>query len=215
MNYLLENIRLRKVADGKTNAGSLFIQATCVNPDDEWDEPVEMTTFNERMVKIFSQYLAVAQPDGQDQFGRDKFKASALLDATKPLPDKYLHFAGGNVEEYVFPGGKEYIQIDQEGKPVKNPKTGQYYRRRSVSVLTKTTVDNENGTRRYAKGWELESQGSSIMNTFYAPASQFDGPSNAGIVLPQGTDAPLINGESAPAAPASASTTPPAAAPAV
>lgn len=205
MNYNLENIRLRKVAENKQNAGSLFIQATCVNPDDEWDEPVEMTTFNERMVKIFAQYLAVAQPDGTDQFGRDKFKASALLDATKPLPDKYLRFTGAKLEQYVFPGGVEYIQIGQDGKPVKNPKTGQYYRRRSVLVLTKTTVDNETGERGYAKGWDLESQGSSIMNTFYAPAAQFDGPSNGGIPLPQGADAPLINGESA----APASTTPP------
>lgn len=199
MNYNLENIRLRKVAEGKSNAGALFIQATCVNPDDEWDEPVEMTTFNERMVNIFKQYLAVSQQDGEDNFGRPRFKASALLDATKPLPEKYLVFTHARVEEFVFPGGEEHIQVDDQGQPVKNKKTGQYYRRKSVLVLTKKKVDNETGELDYAEGWRPEQQGRSILNAFYKPARIFDSPTSAPIVLPQGENAPLINGESAPA----------------
>ena len=39
MKYNLEDIKLRKVAEGKQNAGALFLQATVVNPDDIWEEP--------------------------------------------------------------------------------------------------------------------------------------------------------------------------------
>ena len=199
MTYNLENIRLRVVAEGKVNAGAKFIQATCVNPDDEWDEPVEMTTFNPRMVAKFAQFLAVAQQDGTDQFGRPVYKASALLDQTKPLPEAYLKFTMANREEYVFPGGREMIQVDEHGQPVRNQKTGQFYRRRSIVVLTKKTRDNESGTERYAEGWSLEQQGSSIMNAFYAPAEQFDSTPTGAIVLPQEEGAPLTNGGTAPA----------------
>ena len=200
MNYKLENIRLRKVAEGKRNAGSLFIQATCVNPDDDWDEPVEMTSFNERMVAKFSELLNVAMEDGLDQFGRTKYKASTLKDATKPVPESMLSFTSGNLEEVQTPGGVEYVQVDDTGKPIKNPKTGQFYRRTSIFVLTKKTRDNETGETRYAKGWSPTEQASSIFNNLYAPAAQFDEQLiNSPIVLPQDPAAPAPTPAAAPA----------------
>lgn len=184
MKYNLEDIKLRKVADGKPNAGSLFIQATVVNPDDEYEEPGTMTTFNERLVKKFSELLVPSVAGGTDQFGRQIWNPSQLKDANKPIPENLLVFTGGQFEQVPTPGGVPYVRLkDGSDEPATNPKNGQYYIVNSIMVLTKKTVDNETGERRYAKGWSPQEQASGIWNNLYAPLSKFDGGS-AGVVLP-------------------------------
>lgn len=202
MKYNLEEIKLRKVAEGKRNAGSLFIQATVVNPDDEWDEPGTLTTFNERLVKKFAELLVPAQPGQVDQFGRQTWLPSQLKDATKPVPTEMLVVTHAQWEEVPSPGGVEMVRLNDTGDgPAINPKNQQYYRRKSIMVLTKKVVDNETGVERYAKGWTPQDQASSIWNNLYAPASQFDNGANGGIVLPGDPETPLINGATGGAAP--------------
>lgn len=197
MKYNLTDIKLRKVADGKRNAGSLFIQATVVNPDDEWDEDGLLTTFNPRLVKTFSEYLALAvKADQPDQFGREVFKPSVLLDASKPIPERLLTFTHARFEEFVFPGG-ERVALDADGNPRHN-EAGQLITRSSVRVLTKKSVDNETGELGYANGWDPVSQGTSIMLNLYAPLEQFKSAVPSGVTLPQENNTPLINGGSAP-----------------
>ena len=202
MKYNLEDIKLRKVAEGKQNAGSLFIQATVVNPDDEWDEPGTLTTFNERLVKKFAEYLVPSVPGPNDQFGRQTWLPSQLKDATKPIPAEMLVMTHAQFEEVPAPGGVEMVRLqDGSNEPMVNPKNKQYYRRKSIIVLTKKVVDNETGEVRYAKGWTPQEQASGIWNNLYAPASQFDaGP--AGVILPGAAETPLINSASTPEAPA-------------
>lgn len=202
MKYNLENIKLRKVAEGKQNAGSLFIQASVVNPDDEWDEPGTLTTFNERLVAKFAQYLLPSQPGAVDQFGRQTWQPSQLKDATNPIPAEMLVMTHAQFEEYPFPGGVEYVALnDGSNTPRVNPKNGQFYRRKSITVLTKKVVDNETGEVRYAKGWTPAEQASGIINNMYAPASQFEGSATMGIQLPISAETPLINSASAPQQP--------------
>jgi len=201
MKYNLEDIKLRKVADGKPNAGSLFLQATVVNPDDDWDEPGTMTTFNERMVKKLAEYIVPALPGPVDQFGRQTWLPSQLKDATKPIPAELLVMTHAQFEQVLSPGGVDMVRLkDGENVPMVNPKNGQFYRRNSIIVLTKKIADNETGELRYAKGWSPEEQASSIWNNLYAPASQFDNGQSAGIVLPGAPETPLTNSVSAPAA---------------
>ena len=201
MKYNLEEIKLRKVADGKPNAGSLFVQALVVNPDDEYEEPGQMTTFNERLVKKFAELLVPSVPGPVDQFGRQTWLPSQLKDATKPIPENLLVFTGGQFEQVLTPGGVPYVRLkDGSEEPAINPKTGGYYIVNSILVLTKKTVDNETGEKRYAKGWSPQEQAGSIWNNLYAPLSKFDGGS-AGVVLPGAAETPLINSASSPTAP--------------
>lgn len=197
MKYNLEEIKLRKVAEGKQNAGALFLQATVVNPDDDWEEPGQMTTFNERMVKKFAEYILPAQPGPVDQFGRQTWVTSQLKDATKPIPAEMLVMTHAQFEEVTSPGGVEMVRLkDGSNEPAVNPKNNQFYRRKSIMVLTKKVVDNETGETRYARGWSPAEQASGIWNNLYAPASLFDTNSQSGVVLPIGAETPLINSAS-------------------
>lgn len=202
MKYILEDIKLRKVASDKRNAGALFVQATVVNPDDDWDDNGTLTTFNERLVKKFAQYVAEAQPGPLDQFGRQTYLPSVLLNAANPIPENLTTLTHAQFEEFIFPGG-EHVALDDQGNPRRNEK-GQLITRSSIMVLTKKSVDNETGELRYARGWDKNSQGQSILNNLYAPLSQFTQSQPTGIVLPQSPETPLINGASAPATPSPA-----------
>jgi len=197
MKYNLEDIKLRKVAEGKQNAGTLFLQATVVNPDDEWDEPGSLTTFNERLVAKFAEFLVPALPGNVDQFGRQTWQKSQLKDANKPIPENLLVMTHAQFEEVQSPGGIDMVRLkDGSNEPMVNPKNGQYYRRNSILVLTKKVVDNETGEVRYAKGWSPAEQASGIWNNLYAPAAQFDSTATPGVVLPASPDTPLINSAS-------------------
>lgn len=196
MKYNVTDIKLRKVADGKRNAGTLFVQATVVNPDDIFDEPGTMTTFNEQVVKAYAQYLIPAQPGPNDQFGRPTWLPSMLKDASKPIPEQLTVLTNAQFEEFAFPCGT-CVQVDETGAPRRNSK-GSLLTRNSIMVLTKKTVDNETGEKRYARGWDPVSVGTSIMNALYAPLSQFTEAEPAGISLPQDPDTPLINSQTAP-----------------
>lgn len=197
MKYNLEDIKLRKVAEGKQNAGTLFLQATVVNPDDEWDEPGTLTTFNERLVAKFSEYLVPALPGNQDQFGRQTWQPSQLKDVNKPIPENLLVMTHAQFEEVQSPGGIDMVRLkDGSNEPMINPKNQQFYRRNSILVLTKKVVDNETGEVRYAKGWSPAEQASGIWNNLYAPASQFDSAATPGVVLPSSPETPLINSAS-------------------
>ena len=210
MNYKLTDIKLRQVdKDAARNAGTFFIQATVVNPDDEWDSDAVLTTFNDRLVNKFRQYIGVSQPGPIDAFGRQTWLPSALLNAANPIPEGLTTFAHGAIEEFVFPGG-EMVAVNDDGTPRMND-AGKLIMRSSIMVVTKKTVDNETGEQRYAKGWSLLEQGTSIMNAFYAPKSQFAINQPAGVVLPQSPTAPLTNGGTAPTgAPTAAPTAQPA-----
>lgn len=214
MNYKLVDIKLRQVAaDARHNAGSFFVQATLVNPDDDWDDDATLTTFNERLVAKFKQYIGVSQPGPVDQFGRQTWLPSQLLNAANPIPESLLTFTHGAIEQFVFPGG-EMVAINDDGTPRRN-ENNKLIMRSSIYVVTKKTVDNETGEQRYAKGWDPVSQGTSIMNAFYAPKDQFATNQPMGVVLPQSAATPLINGGTAPTgAPAPTAQPAPAATPA-
>lgn len=197
MNYKLVDIKLRQVdQNARHNAGSLFVQATLVNPDDDWDDDATLTTFNERLVTKFKQYLGVSQPGSADQFGRPTWLPSPLLNSANPIPESLLTFTHGAIEQFVFPGG-EMVAVNEDGTPRMND-AGKLIMRSAVWVVTKKTVDNETGETRYAKGWDPVSQGTSIMNHFYAPKEQFAINQPTGVALPQQPGTPLINGATAP-----------------
>ena len=207
MKYVLENVKLRKVAEGKQNAGSLFVQADVVNPDDLWDRGGQMTNFDEKIVNKFAEYLALAELGEPDQFGRQTFKASRLKDANKPLPEALTVLTNAKFQEYVFPNGP-MVMLDSDGQP-RRDKDGKPIVRSSVYVLTKEIIDNETGERTQARGYGLREQGDSIAQHLYAPLSEFN-VTAPGVVMPQS-----VEQQPAPETPTQPATQPTAAAPAV
>lgn len=212
MKYILENIALRKVAEGKRNAGALFIQADAVNPDDIFDEGGRVTIFNERLCNKYAEYLTIAVQDGTDRFGREVWK-STYKDSQNPLPESLTVMTHAKFEQYVFPGGPK-VALDSNGDPIKSERTNQPVMRAAIYVFTKKAVDNETGELSYIRNWDPISVGQRIEANFYrTPDVQTAG----GIVLPQGDDPLLTNsasntpGAAAPAAPASAPAAPPTA----
>jgi hypothetical protein len=137
--------------------------------------------------------------DTPDAFGRPVWKPSLPKDANKPLPETLTTLTHAQFETYRFPNDRELVAVDTDGTPLRDSKD-QLVTRRSITVLTKKTVDNETGETRYAKGWGLEEQGDAMMRRMYRPKSQFTNESSGGIVLPQDAETPLINGATAPAA---------------
>lgn len=217
MIYNITKIELHQVPEGKRNAGSYFLKFLARNPNNRMDKG-EVTELDEDWVADYVDYLQLAEPDGVDQWNQPKFKPSKLKDESKPLPEDLLKAPYTQFEQYLTPGGEEYVLVDDDGVPRKNER-GQYITTRCVYVFTWKKVDNQSGLESYIKGRDPITLGSRLLARYYKPLKEFTANENTGIVLPQGTDAPLINGESAPAAtapaPAPASTTPPAAAPAV
>lgn len=197
MKYILEDFKLRKVADGKQNAGTLFIQATVYNPEDLWDEPGTMTTFNERMVAKLEEYLAPSVlSDKKDSFGREVWLPSQLKDQSKPIPEAFTVFDHGEWVEVPSPGGQLMVRIGSDMQPLINPKNNQFYYTSSIMVLTKKSIDTNTGKAVWARGWSPEQQAKSIWNNLYAPASKFEA-NSGGVILPMSPDTPLINGETA------------------
>lgn len=197
MIYNIEDIRLLKVAEGKKNAGQLYLKFTAMDPENPIDNG-EVTVLDPLFVKMYEPYLQLAQQDGVDQFNAPKYKPSLLKDATKPLPESLLKAKYTQFEKYVFPNAEVMVQLDAEGNPRKNEK-GNFVTAQSIWVFTWKRVDNQTGELGYVRNWDPESRGKSIMENFYKPLKDFTTTASTGIVLPQGEDAPLINGESAPA----------------
>lgn len=166
MKYILENIALRAVAEGKRNAGSLFIQADAVNPDDIFDDPSRITIFNERLCNKYAEYLTIAVQNGTDRFGREVWK-STLKDANKPIPESLTVMTHAKFEQYVFPGGPKIALSSNGVDPIINEKTRQPVMRSAIWVFTKKAVDNETGELDYIRNWDPISVGQRIEAAFY------------------------------------------------
>lgn len=188
MKYMLTNVRIEKVAAGKTNANSLFIRADIYNPADLYDEGKNnVPIFQERLVNDFRQYFSIAN--------------NGTAQADSDIPTEKLVFDNGRLEEFVFP--EEMVQvynqdtdvngvIHKAGTPVLN-KFGDLRRYTGIIVLTKLTVDTNTGEMSYAHGWDKDSRGLRAMNAFYRPLSQFADFKAEGI-----SPAQLINSASEP-----------------
>lgn len=207
MKYNLTEIKLRKVADGKRNAGQLFVQFTAENPDDILDGG-EVTILNPRFARQFEPYLQISQQGPNDPFGQPTWLPSLLKDQNNPIPDKLLTITHADFELYMFPGDEDYVLIDDNNQPRLNSK-GNMIVSRSVLVFTKKKVDNESGQLvGYAPGFSPEEQGRSIMQAYYKPLREFTQTAPQGIALPQDVETQLINSGSTPAAPATPAATP-------
>lgn len=201
-DYIMKNVRLLKIADGKQNAGKLYLRFTAQNVNCRQDKG-EVTTLDEDWANDFAEYVAIAQPDGTDAFGNVRYKQSALLDQAKPIPEDLLQVFNGEFEQYYFPGGPR-VALNDDGNSPRLGKAGQLQIYEKIDVFT-IRYKSKDGTFKYAKGWDPESRGGSIANNFYAPLNQFATSQPMGVVLPQQAETPLINSGSAPAtAPAGA-----------
>lgn len=197
MKYNITKIRLRKIQDGKRNAGQLFIQFLAKNPDNRLDKG-EVTVLDEDFAEDYAEYLNESIQDGVDSFGEPKWKESQLKDANKPIPADMLVAPHSQFEQFVFPGGPR-VALDIDGN-VRHNEAGKPIIRDSITVFTWKVVDNETGELRYIRGWDPVSRGTSLMNRLYGPMSLIADQGPTGVVLPQGVATPLINSGTAPAA---------------
>lgn len=210
MKYKISKIKLRKVAEGKRNAGSLFVQFTVRNPDNRLDKG-EVTVFDEDFAADYEEYYALSEPGVKDGFGQQTWQDSKLKDPAKPCPEDLLVATHAQFEQYIFPGGPR-VALDDEGKPRRNDR-GRYIVQESIWVFTWKALDNETGELRYIRGWDPASRGASIMNNLYGPMSLIaESNQPMGVVLPMNPGTPLTppltNGETAAPAGATPTATP-------
>ena len=194
MKYNITKIRLRKVAEGKKNAGSLFIQFLAKNPANRLDKG-EVTILDEDFAADYAEYLMPSVQDGVDTFGQPKWAESVLKDQNKPIPEDMLVMPYSYFEQFMFPNG-EMVAVDEDGNPRTNEK-GQKILRDSVWVFTMKVMDPDTGKLAYIKNFDPITQGRRIMAAFYRPKENFMQVESQGVVLPQNPETPLINGESA------------------
>lgn len=114
-------------------------------------------------------------------------KESELPEALKINKWKYCFD-----EEYVFPGNKPMVRVNEAGQPEVN-KFGQMYQRTSVTVMVRCHRDDDyamlHPEKNYPngicilpdKGWDVSSRGTSVMNAFYVPLES---------IVPQGAASP-------------------------
>ena len=161
MDYQVIKVTAKTVTKQGPNFNKKYVECT-----------VRDTQGNERVVPVFDseankylKYIGVAN-GGTSQTG------------DLPIPEEDAKWQYCFDETYVFPCAM--VRIDPETNlPVKN-KFGQPYVRTSVRVLTRYVYDeqlqllNPGGSPLSAlRGWDRETRGTSVMNSFYMPASMF------------------------------------------
>lgn len=161
MDYQVISVKACKVQKQGPNFGKKYVECT-----------VRDTQGNERVVPVFDteankylKYIGVAN-GGTSQTG----------DVAIPEADAKWPYAFD--ETFMFP--VPMVRVDpQTGQPLLN-KFKQMYVRTSVRVLTRYVYDeqlqllNPGGSPLSAmRGWDRETRGTSVMNSFYMPASMF------------------------------------------
>ena len=181
MDYQVISVKARTVQKQGQNFGKKYVECT-----------VRDTQGNERVVPVFDSEA--------DKYLRHICTANGgnlNAPADEPIPEADAKWSFCFDETHPFPCPMVRIDPAQATPtPLKN-KFGQMYVRTSVRVLTRYVFDeqlqllNPGGSSLSAmRGWDRETRGTSVMNSFYMPASMFQaqGPAtNAG----GGTDEPV------------------------
>lgn len=165
MDYTVIAVKALTVQkQGSQNFGKKYVECT-----------VRDTQGNERVVPVFDaeankflKYIGVAN-GGTSQTG----------DITIPESDAKWPYAFD--QQFMFP--EPMVRIDPQ-QPTPTPlhnKFGQMYVRTSVRVLTRYVYDeqlqllNPGGSPLSPlRGWDLETRGTSVMNSFYMPKRMFE-----------------------------------------
>lgn len=145
---------------------------------------------NERVVPVFDaeatkylKYIGVAN-GGTSQTG------------DLPIPPEDAKWSFCFDQDFAFP--EAMVRVDETGKPVLN-KFQQMYIRNTARVLTRYVNDEQlamlnpgGSTLTPLRGWDLNTRGTSVMNSFYLPLRLFNqaGPANGGGQAPQFNDMP-------------------------
>lgn len=184
MDLKITNIKFEQIAQGKQNAGEWFMRMNLTDAEDpifgdKWQGYPE---FDKERVDYYRSFFSVA--DG------------GTAEKTTPIPEEYLLLKNCLAETFVFP--EPMAQIDQNGQPLLD-KFGRMRVKTSVVVLTRKRLEKMDNSYRYLKGQSCEEKGQSLIGRLYAPLREFQTATFApvaGVAAPQ---APLINGQNAPA----------------
>jgi hypothetical protein len=158
MLYNVIALTKKVVEQGKQNAGTNYVVVTLEDPQDG----------ETREVPVF---------DAESKRYMDLIPNTAVGVTTnlpENTPDNLKVWKNCRDEEFVFP---ELMVRVENGKPSMN-KFNQLRVRKSVMVMTRRKMDNEHpeatlAEMAYRRGWDLTTRGTSVMNAFYMPASQF------------------------------------------
>jgi len=184
MDLKITNIKFEQIALGKQNAGEWFMRMNLTDAEDpifgdKWEGYPE---FDKERVTYYRSFFSVA--DG------------GTAEKTTPIPEEHLLLKNCLAETFVFP--EPMVQIDQNGQPLLD-KFGRMRVKTSVVVLTRKRLEKMDNSYHYLKGQSCEEKGQSLIGRLYAPLREFQTTTFApvaGVAAPQ---APLINGQSAPA----------------
>lgn len=164
MDYQVINVKALAVQKQGQNFGKKYVECT-----------IRDNQGNERIVPVFdaeaNKYLKhIAIANG----------GTLNAAADEPIPEADCKWGFCFDETFAFP--EPMVRIDPQSptpKPLLN-KFGQMYIRTTVRVLTRYVFDeqlqllNPGGSSLSAmRGWDRETRGTSVMNSFYMPARMF------------------------------------------
>lgn len=173
MNYNVIKVEAKTVQKQGRNFGKKYVECTIVAI--QKDEQGNEVAGEQRTVPLFDAdaeaYLnCIASAKG----------GNAAQDS--PIPARLAKWTYCFDQDYVFPEPR--VRVNEQGQPELN-KFNQMYVRKSVKVLTRYQMDeqiqllNPSSSPLYPmRGWDIESRGLSVMNSFYIPLSAFN--ANAG-----------------------------------
>ena len=162
MKYEIYDPAILTVAVGKSNAGKQYLQFTAVNTQAPLEVPGVVCIFNERTIELYKPFIPQAKGGT----------------ATGPveMPDTFKCI-NGRFETFVFPipAMRRYSQITttkdgkthQPGEIVMNGNTPRIYK--SVQVFTMRQIDSDTGEPSYLRGWDCDTRGQQMFNSFYEP----------------------------------------------
>ena len=162
MKYEIMNLEIRTVPQGKSNAGSRYLEFSAVNTQAPLEVPGVVCIFNERTLQLFAPYIPQAK--------------GGTATAPIELPDGFKYI-NGRFETFVFPvpGMRRYSRAvttkdgktHNPGEIVMNGSQPRIYKSAQVFVMRQT--DEETGDTCYLRGWDCDTRGMQMYNAFYEP----------------------------------------------
>ena len=162
MKYEIMNLEIRTVPQGKSNAGSRYLEFSAVNTQAPLEVPGVVCIFNERTLQLFAPYILQAK--------------GGTATVPTELPESF-RFINGRFETFVFPtpGMRRYSRAvttkdgktHNPGEIVMNGSQPRIYKSAQVFVMRQT--DQETGEVSYLRGWDCDTRGMQMYNAFYEP----------------------------------------------
>lgn len=168
MDYNVVKVEAKTVQKQGQNFGKKYVECTVVQVqhDAQGNEIAGETRVTPLFDTAAEPYLACIS-----------ITKGGTAQADTPIPAQNAKWSYVFDQDFLFP--EPMVRVNEQGQPMLN-KFGQMYVRTKVKVMTRYAMDEQlrllNPTGSCLtplRGWDLETRGTSVMNSFYMPARLF------------------------------------------